>query len=147
MVHTGLVDIRFLIFRDFLVCPKNIENLTSGRTSQHLKNMIRGRPQLDFKVICEPVWHQFSLQFATSRKLIFCNSYNAKCLFLLLKPSHFGIENEFKNYVFARQLPGHPLKTNMLIVCQNDRFGDRFKIQWASTWAHNQPSGANIAPK
>ena len=82
IAQTVLAGLLFLIFCDFLVSPKNTENLTSRRTSQNLKNMIPGRPKPDFKIIfqkthllqhvwCEtlvfasqtlPFWHRESIQ-------------------------------------------------------------------------------------
>ena len=55
----------------------------------------------DFNNLWDPFHHQFSLHFTTRRKQIFCNIYNAKCMFSLLKASQFGISNPFNNHGFV----------------------------------------------
>ena len=46
----------------------------------------------------------------------------------------FDIKNQSQHYVFSRHLTGHPFSSFMLILKENDRFGDTFKIEWAPKW-------------
>ena len=45
---------------------------------------------------------------------------------------HVGIKNPSQNYMCSKHLPGHPFLDFMLIVYENNRFGDPFRIQWGA---------------
>ena len=67
----------------------------TSRTIQNLKNPTRCPQQNWFWSFGAHFWHQFSL----SSKFIFCNKYNAKCLFWHIKASHFDIKNSSEIHV------------------------------------------------
>ena len=105
MAQTGLVDI-FHDFHDFLVHQKNIENLTSRRILQKLKNTSPGHPNLDFKMI----WYPFGINFIYISQLPE-NLYFATCImrnacFCFSSPAM--LVSLFKSNVFPRHVPGHP---------------------------------------
>ena len=61
-----------------------------------------------------PILEDFGWLFASLfqptfmiQRLLNCNNYNAKVLFLLLKASYFAITNPSKNVCFTRCLPRH----------------------------------------
>ena len=48
----------------------------------------------DFDLFGSLFWHQFSIRFKTPRKLIFCNTCNAKTSFLQFRACHFGTRSQ-----------------------------------------------------
>ena len=122
---------------------KNIKKLTSRRTSQNLKNTNPGHPNLNFKIIVEPFWHQFSLHFTTSRKLIFCNRYNAKCLFVFaFQALPFLHRKSIQACCFFKT----PSWTSFFeIVCRfyakMIHLGTASKSSGRQNWTQNRPSG------
>ena len=116
---------------------KVIKNLTSRRTLQNLKNRIAGRPKLDFKVLFEPFWYQSFLYSTHPRKPIFCNTYNAKCLSLLLEPSHFGIKRSIPKSCFFKTSSG------ISFFC----FSFLFMRKWSILGPLQNPAGTKIAPQ
>ena len=66
-----------------------------------------------------------------SQKLIFCDSYNAKCLFWLIKASNFDIKINSEIMFFQDTLLHILFSSFMLILLENGRCGSPFKIQRA----------------
>ena len=97
----------------FFSPPRNFFNVLSIFLPFKISSKIRSlkqpfknskiRPLSAQSLILRSFWECFCL----SQNLLFCYNYNAKCMFLHFKASHFGIKNQSQKHVFSRRLPGH----------------------------------------